>query len=219
MPDVGRQAIAGPSGFPWVIAGLCVAAVGTLVAAIAVGLRRHHADPSTVNVLDVVGATVGILGGLAALAGQFYGVGHRDRPPPHASAVVREVYARIPRDEYLQAMGQERVGAEDGRELGNVIWLQLDFVGYAEQKTMRLSYASYGAAAGAGELPKTAVDQMLTLLNSDHQQAFLPLWVGLPKVKFQVQVRLVEPHTGAVRAMTSTNAMSGAQRRYACTQS
>jgi hypothetical protein len=216
MPDVGRQAIAGPSGFPWVIVGLCVAAVGTLVAAVAVGLRRHRTDPSTVNVLDVVGATVGILGGLAALAGQFYGVGHRDRPPPSASATVREVYARVPRDEYLHAMGQERVGSEDGRELGNVIWLQLDFVGYAKQKTMRLSYAAYGAAAGAGELPRTAVDQTLGLLRNDHQEAFLPVWVGLPKVKFQVQIRLVDPHTGAVRGMTSTNAMSGAQRRYAC---
>jgi hypothetical protein len=221
MPEVGRQPVTGASGFPWVMIGLGLAALGTILAALAVGLRRRRQAQtrgSSPNLLDILGATIGILGGLAALAGQFYGVGYKERPAPEALVTVREVYARIPRDEYRHAMGQKRVGEADGRELGNVIWLQLDLTGYAEQRTMWLNYASYGAAAGAGELPKTAAGLKLRIPRNDHQRAFLPVWVGLPKVKFQVQLRLVDPHTRAVRARTSTGRMRGEQRRYACNE-
>jgi hypothetical protein len=215
MPDLGARPISGRRSFPWATVGLALAAAGALVAAFAVGRRRGRG-----SVLEIAAATVGILGGLAALAGQFTGVGHREQPPPQATAVVREVYARVPRGEYMKKMEdvvrQGRVSALDKRELGNVVWLQIDLTGYRQAEAMRLEWASYGAASGSGELPETQGTAKLRLVHRDHQKQFIPVWVGLPEVKYQVQFRIVDPRTDVVQGMASTGAMRGERHRYSC---
>jgi hypothetical protein len=194
-----------------------VAAAGTLLAAGAFVVRRRG-DPSSpaINPLEVLGGCVAILAGLAALAGQFYGVGHHERPPPDARAGVQEIQTRVPRDEYLEALGKSPRGGVNGRQLGNVIWVRVDLDGYGS-KPVELHWASYGTGAGAGELPRTYGHHPIPTEHEDHQRVFFPVWVGVPKVKFEVHIRVVRGDpTRAVRAMASTGPMRGDARRYVC---
>ena len=88
--------------------------------------------------------------------------------------------------------------------------------GYRQANAMQLDWASYGAASGSGELPKTRGTAKLRLVHRDHQKQFIPVWVGLPEVKYQVQFRIVDPRTGVVQGMASTGAMRGERHRYSC---
>ena len=217
MPSVGTRPIAGCPSFPWTTIGLMAAGAGVMLAAVAVARRRRREGASG-GEIEIAAATVAILGGLAALAGQFYGVGHKERPPPQALATVREVYARIPLGEYLEAMRvpAQHLDEADRRELGNVVWLQIDLTGYGDARRVTLDYASYGAESGSGELPATRGAARLDLERRDHQKQFYPVWVGLPTVRYQVQFRILDPRTDAVQAMTSTGAMRGEKHRYVC---
>ncbi len=115
----------------WAWLPFLIAAVCTALVAGAYTLRRHRAagttDQASPSLLEVVATIVGICAGVAGLAAQFVpGVGVDDAPSPSASIEVRTVNARVTRGEFARRVhARPPRSALDGREVGNVIWLQL----------------------------------------------------------------------------------------------
>lgn len=128
---------------------------------------------------------------------------------------VREVHARITRGEYASKTGALIALSEtDKREVGDVIWLELDLRGYGE---LQPQYGLYDPDLGGALLPGTA-KQLPLRDDADAQRSYVPIWVGYPKSqRFQAQFRLLEH--GRVRQMASTPKMRASRYRYACSRS
>jgi hypothetical protein len=183
-------------------------------------IRRRRAppgqSPESRGTLETVASLVAIFGGLVGLAVQFIpGLGVEEHPPPEAAMTVREVHARITRDEYAMTTGSKvKLSEEDRREFGNVIWLEIQLRGY-RGRNPSLQYGLYDPDAGGALLPGTAKEVDLLVKPNDVQTALAPIWVGYPKsARFEAQCRLLESRR--VRQMASTGRMRGSGYRYAC---
>ena len=213
-------------GLPGTIGGDQTSSVGVLLIVVAIcsGLlalvvwrrRRRRGASEPRDLLETSSTLIAILGGVAGLAVQFVpGIGI-DRPPaPDALMEVREVHARITHGEYAdKTRSAERLSRADRREIGNVVWLELQVKGYRE-KRLGLQYGLYRPRAGGALVPGTAREIDLKPERQDVETSFLPIWVGYPKEgAFQAQFRLIE--AGQVRQMAATGPMRGSQQRYTC---
>jgi hypothetical protein len=202
----------------WLV--IAVGVTAALFATAAFVIRRRRAAPGASppprGRLESVAALVAICAGLAGLAVQFIpGVGVREHPPPDAKMTVREVHARITRGEYAHRTGANvGLGRQDRREVGNVVWLELELKGYTDRQPV-LQYGLYDPVIGGALLPGTEKQIDLNLENRDVQSVFVPIWIGYPKSqRFEAQFRLLEGQR--VRQMTSTGKLPGTDFRYAC---
>jgi hypothetical protein len=208
-------------GLPGTIGGDDTSSWGVLLIALAVcsGLlafviwrRRHRRSASEPrDALETISTVIAIVGGVVGLAG----IGIDDPPPPEAHIDVREVHARITHGEYVdKTRSAEELSRADRREIGNVVWLELDLRGYRD-KRLGVQYGLYRPSAGGALVPGTAREIGLPTERQDVESSFLPIWVGYPKEgKFQVQFRLIQ--NDQVRQMTATGQMRGSQQRYTC---
>ena len=128
------------------------------------------------------------------------------------------MHARITRGEYATRTGSTvRLSRDDQREVGNVIWLEIELKGYRGRRPA-LQYGLYdrGSAADGALLPRTAREVGLVVEDKDAQTSLVPIWVGYPKSpQFEVQFRLLEGKQ--VRRLARTGKMRGSTYRYACT--
>jgi hypothetical protein len=212
--------VAGDEGRSWSREVLLVAAGALAIAAGAFFLRRRRApadgEPEPRGVLETVATLVAIFGGLVGLAGQLGArIGPEERSPPDATITVREVHPRITRGEYaVKTASRFRPTPEDRREVGNVIWLEVDLKGYGDRRP-EMQWGLYDADAGEVLLPETAGESPLWLESADVQTVILPIWVGYPQsARFKAQFWLMEH--GRIRQMASTGLMRGSKYRYAC---
>ena len=176
--------------------------------------RRGRSDPR--DPLETISTVIAIVGGVVGLAVQFVpGIGIDDPPPPEAHMDVREVHARITHGEYAdKTRSADGLSRADRREIGNVVWLELDLKGYRD-KRLGLQYGLYRPSAGGALVPGTAREIDLTTEHQDVESSFLPIWIGYPKEgRFQAQFRLIQ--NGQVRQMAATGQMRGTQQRYTC---
>jgi hypothetical protein len=210
-------------GLPGTIGGDETSSWGVLLIALAIcsgalafliWRRRGPSEPR--DPLETVSTVIAIVGGVAGLAVQFVpGIGI-DRPPaPEARMEVREVHARITHGEYAdKTRSRERLSRTDRREIGNVVWLEVQLTGYRD-KRLGLQYGLYRSAAGGALVPGTAREIDLKRERQDVETSFLPIWVGYPKQgRFQAQFRLID--VGQVREMAATGPMRGSLQRYVC---
>ena len=178
--------------------------------------RRRRGSGEPRDALETISTVIAIVGGVVGLVVQFVpGVGIDDPPPPEARMDVREVHARITHGEYAdKTHSTDRLSPADRREIGNVVWLELDLKGYRD-KRLGLQYGLYRPSAGGALVPGTAREIDLRTERQDVESSFLPIWVGYPKEgKFQVQFRLIQ--NGQVRQMAATGQMRGSLVRYTC---
>jgi hypothetical protein len=178
--------------------------------------RRRRSSSQPRDALETISTVIAIVGGVVGLAVQFVpGIGIDDPPPPEAHMDVREVHARITHGEYAdKTRSAGGLSRADRREIGNVVWLELDLKGYRD-KRLGLQYGLYRPSAGGALVPGTAREIDLTTERQDVESSFLPIWVGYPKEgRFQAQFRLIQ--NGQVRQMTATGQMRGSQQRYTC---
>jgi hypothetical protein len=213
-------------GLPGTIGGDRTSSIGVLLIVLAIcsGLlalfvwrrRRRRGASEPRDLLETASTLIAIIGGVAGLAVQFIpGIGI-DRPPaPDALMDVREVHARITHGEYAdKTRSAERLSRADRREIGNVVWLELQLEGYRDER-LGLQYGLYRPRAGGALVPGTAREIDLKPERQDVETSFLPIWVGYPKEGgFQAQFRLIE--AGQVRQMAATGPMRGSQQRYIC---
>jgi hypothetical protein len=208
-------------GTPWGCLAIALAAAASLFAIVAFRLRRRRGgQPETRaprGVLETVATLVAVFGGIAGLAVQFFPAVAGDHPAPEAAMAVREVHARITRGEYASKTGAGiQLSETDKREVGDVIWLEIDLRGYGGLQP-QLQYGLYDPDLGGALLPGTA-KQMPMRDDGDAQRSYVPIWVGYPKSqRFQAQFRVLEH--GRVRQMTSTGEMRASRYRYACSRS
>jgi hypothetical protein len=178
--------------------------------------RSESRDP-----LETLSTIVALVSTIVGLAVTFVpGIGIGEPPPPEAQMKVREAYARITHGEYAKKIGTS-VGRtnEDKREVGNVVWLELQLKGYAK-KPLRLQYGSYHAGGGGALLPGTTQEIPLGQKRDDIETTFLPIWIGYPRRtpgvhQFEAQFRLIDPG-GRILQMAATDPMGASQFRYAC---
>ena len=213
--DAAREA----SSWPLLALGVCV---GAVVLALAAFLhRRLRADaggrPPRKGALETVATLVAIFAAIGGLAAQFAGVGVKERPAREATLVVRDVDARITREDYARTMDPSLLrllkGA-DRREVGNVVWLELGLRGY-EGSRLGLQQATFDPDRGNALL--SALEEPLTLPppDTDADTRFIPVWVGYPaSTRFVVEFRLLEGQ--AVRQLADTGKMRSSRYRYAC---
>ena len=203
---------------PFLIAAVC-AALGLGAFAIRHRKSQSAAGQPPPSLLEVTATIVAICAGVAGLAAQFVpGVGVDDEPAPAATMQVRTVNARITREEFARRVGVEPPGSPlDRREVGNVIWLQIQLRGYRGRR-LGLQWGSYETKPGAPLVAGTTYDAPIEVSeDSDEQTLFQPIWVGYPSLKrFHVQFRLLQ--RGEVREIASTGPMRGNLARYACEQ-
>lgn len=227
-PPVSRMlalggSVAGDEEPSWGWLVVLIVAAAVLLAGTMFVIRRRRAKaegkaPESRGPLETTATLVAIVGGIAALAAQFIpGVGVDEDPPPEASMAVRQVHSRITRGEYATQTGSTvRLSRDDRREVGNVIWLEIELKGYRDRRPA-LQYGLYdrGPAADGALLPQTAKEVGLLVENKDAQTSLVPIWVGYPKsAQFEVQFRLLEGRR--VRRMARTGKMRGSSYRYAC---
>jgi hypothetical protein len=195
---------------------IAVAAGLLLLAALGFTLKRQRSSDSPIGMLSGAAAVIGIVSGLAGLAVQFVpGVGANEKPPPEATMEVRQVHPRITRAEYARKTGsQVRLTREDRREVGNVIWVEIQVRGYQDHRPT-LQYALYDSQAAGALLPGTAKRVALTPEGKDVETLFVPIWVGYPRSQsFEAQFRLLDGEQ--VQQMASTGKMAGSSYRYSC---
>jgi hypothetical protein len=203
----------------WVLPLLVIAFAAVLIALGAFLLRRRNRTPDGKRqergTLETVATVVAIFGGLAGLAGELGARLGVESPPPAAAMTIREVNPRITRGEYATKMGSKvHLSPEDKREVGNVIWLEIDLEGYHD-KTLRVQWGLYDLDAGEALLPTTAKIAKVAVEPADVQTAVIPIWVGYPQsARFEAQFRLLDGLS--VRQMASTGVMRGSKYRYAC---
>jgi hypothetical protein len=190
---------------------------GAVVAALALlwwRFRDRMRGTGRKGVLDLLGATVAICTGVAALAAQFVpGVGVRDTPPPELTMTVSQVHARVQHGSYASAVRESVPRALDRLEIGNVVWLQLDLKGFKDERLL-LQWAEYNLDTGGALLPDTEGRRALAI-EHDNETRFEPVWVGYPRSgRFQVQLRVLRD--GQVQGMARTGEMRGTQYRYGC---
>jgi hypothetical protein len=213
-------------GLPGTIGGNDSSSWGALLIALAIcsGLlafviwrrRRRRGSAEARDALETISTVIAIVGGVVGLAVQFVpGIGIDDPPPPEARMDVREVHARITHGEYTdKTRSTDRLSPADRREIGNVVWLELDLKGYRD-KRLGVQYGLYRPSAGGALVPGTAREIDLKPERQDVESSFLPIWVGYPKEgRFQAQFRLIQ--NGQVRQMAATDQMRGSQVRYTC---
>ena len=83
---------------------------------------------------------------------------------------------------------------------------------------LTLTWASYSRAGGYSLIPQTANAIRVDVgEDSDAETRFVPIWVGLPKQKFQVRFRLIDDRR-TLRQVARTDDMRGSRLRYACDQ-
>lgn len=209
------------SGGSWGLLLLAVA-LGSGAVAVFIWLRRRRrgtSDPR--DPLETVSAIVALISTIVGLALSLVpGVGVDQPPPPDATMHVREAHARITHGEYAKktgtSAGRDKV---DKREVGNVIWLELQLDGYANTP-LRLQYGSYRYGGGGGLLPGTAREINLGRKRNDVETTFLPVWIGYPRRadglrRFQAQFRLIDERRRILN-MAHTGRMKTWQYRYAC---
>ena len=187
-----------------------------LLAALGFVLKRQRSNDSPIGVLSSAAAVVGIVSALAGLAVQFVpGVGVNERPPPEATMEVRQVHTRITRAEYAQKTGSHlHLTREDRREVGNVVWIEIQVRGYQDHRPS-LQYALYDSQAAGALLPGTAKRVPLRPEGKDVETLFVPIWVGYPRSQsFEAQFRLLDGEQ--VQQMASTGKMAGSSYRYSC---
>ena len=171
------------------------------------------------SLLEVVATIVAICAGVAGLAAQFVpGVGVDDEPAPAATMEVRTVNARITREEFARRIGAPPPRRSiDRREVGNVVWLQLQLKGYRGRR-LDLQWGSYENKGGGALIAATTHQTHIDVSpDSDEQSRFQPVWVGYPGLAFKVQFRLLDG--GEVREIAGTGPMNGTRPRYACDRS
>jgi hypothetical protein len=201
----------------WV--ALAIAAGAAMVAIVAYRAQRRRSSNGAPGhgPLEVSATVVAICAGLGGLAVQLIpGVGAQHPPPTEASMAVREVHARITRGEYATKTGADlaRIRKIDRREVGDVIWLEIELRGYRDRDP-RLQYALYDPDRSGTLLPGTDETVDLRVEDSDAQTLFVPVWVGFPSSeRFQAKFRLLDGDV--VRQIADTNALRSSQFRYAC---
>jgi hypothetical protein len=220
-PMLGVQSrTSGDRGGGWIVPALVVAAVALTIAAGAYYLRRRRAaaqgrrEPK--GPLETVATIVGIFGTLVGVAGALGARLGADAPPaPEAVMIVREVHPRVTRGEYAaKTNARVKLSQEDRREVGNVVWLELQLTGYQGARPV-VEWGLYDRDAGETLLPTTAKRASLKVEDADVQTIFLPIWIGYPQsARFQAQFRLLERNS--VRQMAATGQMRGTNYRYAC---
>lgn len=167
--------------------------------------------------LERVATLVAITAGLAGLVLQFApGVAVAERPVREATMKVREVHPRVTRGDYAKATGARtsNISKIDKREVGNVIWLELNLRGYEGARPV-LQYGLYDEARGEVLLSNTTKNARLGRQRGDEQKSFVPVWVGYPTTsRFRARFRLLD--RGRVQEMARTGKMRGSAYRYAC---
>lgn len=194
---------------------ILVVAVGALVVAGVAYLVRHRGKVTPRGPLESVAAIIGILGVIAGLAVQLVpGVGVRERPPPSVSMEVSDITRRITQAEYAEKTRSRPRRGVDGREVGNVIWLEIHLEGYRD-KPLSLQYASFDPDANHALLPGTAITTPIPHHDVDVETQFVPIWVGYPlSERFEAAFRLLDGPQ--VQALAETNVMKGSKYRYSC---
>jgi len=197
----------------WLV--LAISGGALAVAGVAYVIRRQRGPTAARGTLETVATVVGILGGIAGLAAQFVpGVGVEESPAPRATMAVKDVNQRIMHDEYARKMRSERPRGADRREVGNVIWLEINLEGYREKDPV-LQYALYDPGAGGALLPGTAKQVPIPAAEADTETRLLPVWVGYPlSEEFEAAFRLLDGN--AVEAIAATGKMQASKYRYAC---
>jgi hypothetical protein len=208
----------------WGLLALAVA-VASGAMALLIWWRRHGREGSEPrDGLETVSTLVALLSTVVGLAVTFVPSIGIDQPPaPETQMDVREAYARITHGEYAEKTGTSAGPSdEDKREVGNVIWVELQLKGYAD-KPLRLQYGSYRAGAGAALLPGTTREINLGSKRDDVETTFVPLWIGYPRrtnelKRFEGQLRLIDPD-GRILQMAATGPMGASEFRYVCSRS
>lgn len=206
--------VAATEGDPlgWLI---LIVAIGALVVAGIAYAVRHRRGAAPRGPLETVATVVGILGGIAGLAVQFVpGVGVREAPAPVVSMEISDVNRRITQAEYARKTESKPLRGPDGREVGNVIWLEIHLEGYRD-KALTLQYASFDSNSSGALLPGTAVTTEVPHEDVDVETQFVPIWVGYPlSEKFEAAFRLL--HERRVHAFAETGEMKASRYRYSC---
>jgi hypothetical protein len=212
---------------------LPIVVVTFAAAAIAVAayvMRRRHTAPgaaSRTTTLEVVASVVAITGTLAGIAATYVrGAAVKERPPPAATLVVRDVQARVTYGAYVAALyphsaaarapsGATSDSALNRLEIGDVAWLQLNLTGY-RHTTMTLRWGLFHAGGGGALIRRTTKEVRMPIDDrSDVHTQFVPVWLGTPRLaRFQAAFWLLDK--GQVRQMASTESMRGIAYRYAC---
>jgi hypothetical protein len=205
----------------WGLLLLAVALASGAVALLVWRRRSSRAGSEPRDSLETVSTLVALISTVVGLAVTFVPSIGIDQPPaPETQMAVREAYARITHGEYARKTGTSKgMSKEDQREVGNVIWVELQVKGYAN-KPLRLQYGSYRAGAGAALLPGTTREIDLGAKRDDIQTTFAPLWIGYPRrtnglKRFEGQLRLIDPQ-GHLLQMAATGPMGASPIRYAC---
>jgi hypothetical protein len=195
--------------------------------------RRRLSAPGTASrktTLELAASLVAIAGTLAGIAATYVrGAGVKDRPPPTATLVVRDVQARVTHGAYRDAIDHSTAPRVRSRptlerassstlnrlEIGNVAWLELDLAGYRDT-TMVLRWGLFHAGAGAALIPHTSQEVPVPIDDrADVHSQFVPVWLGTPRLaRFRAEFWLLDH--GQVRQMASTGPMRGITYRYAC---
>jgi hypothetical protein len=195
---------------------LLIFALGALLVAGVAYLIRRKGKATERGSLETVSTILGILGAVAGLAVQFVpGIGVHEKPLPAVSMKVRDITPRIRHAEYARKThSKRRLRGVDGREVGNVIWLEIHLEGY-QDKELTLQYASFDPEANHALLPGTAIRAPLPHGDDDAETQFVPIWVGYPlSEKFEAAFRLLEG--GRVQALAQTSEMRSSKYRYSC---
>jgi hypothetical protein len=194
---------------------LLIFALGALLVAGVAYLIRRQGKATARGPLESVSTIVGILGAVAGLAVQFVpGIGVHEKPLPSVSMKVRDITTRIRHAEYATKTHSRRLHGVDGREVGNVIWLEIHLEGY-QDKELTLQYASFDPNANHALLPGTAISAPLPHGDVDAETQFVPIWVGYPlSEKFEAAFRLLDGQR--VQALAQTGKMRSSKYRYSC---
>ncbi|MDX6721344.1 MAG: hypothetical protein QOJ63_3598 [Solirubrobacteraceae bacterium] len=219
---LGRPgSVGGSARSNWGLLLLAVAVASGAVALLIWWRRSRRAGSEPRDGLETVSTVVALVSTVVGLAVTFVpSIGIDQPPPPETQMAVREAYARITHGEYAQQTGTSAGrSSEDKREVGNVIWVELQLKGYAD-KPLRLQYGSYRAGSGAALLPGTTREINLGTQRDDVETTYVPLWIGYPRrtkdVKyFEGQLRLIDPR-GRILQMAATGPMGASEFRYAC---
>jgi hypothetical protein len=214
MLNLRRATIAGEHTRSGTVLWLGVGAAAAALALLWWRFRDRLRGGGRKGLIDLLGATVAICTGVAALAAQFVpGVGVRDTPPPELTMAVTQVHARVQHGSYANAVRESVPRALDRLEIGNVVWLQLGLKGFKDERLV-LQWAEYNLDTGGALLPDTEGRRALAI-EHDNETRFEPVWVGYPRSgRFQVQLRVLQD--GQVQGMARTGEMRGTQYRYGC---
>lgn len=230
-PEARRLPISSMLGLPGSVGGGATSNWGVLLLAVALASgavallvwwrRSSRGKSEPRDALETVSTVVALISTVVGLGVTFVPSIGIDQPPaPETQMAVREAYARITHGEYARKTGTSKgMSKEDQREVGNVIWVELQLKGYAD-KGLRLQYGSYRAGAGAALLPGTTREIDLTAKRDDIETTFVPLWIGYPRringlKRFEGQLRLIDPQ-GHILQMAATGPMGASAIRYAC---